>query len=73
MARAFDRQRELTLVLRARACYTTRDNLPLLRRELNQPLVVLVIDIYVAILAEPADFSLLDFFYWYQFYYSLFF
>ncbi len=49
------------------------DNLSLLGRKLDKPLVVFIVDVDVSILAKPADFSLLYFFYWYQFIYSLIF
>ncbi len=64
MTCTFYRERELTLMLCAGPCYTTGNDLALFGGELHQALFILVIDVYIAALAEPADFPLLDFFYW---------
>lgn len=71
IACTFDRKRKLALVLRAGTCHPARDDFPLLGCELDNTFVVFVIDIYISVFTEPADFSLLYFFYWYHFTYSL--
>ncbi len=70
MPGSLDRQGELPLMLRASSGDPARDNLSLLRRKLDQPLVVFIIDVDVAVFAEPADFSFFNFFYWNQFIFS---
>ncbi len=72
MTRALYRERKLTLMLRAGSCDPTGNDLPLLGGKFNEAFVILVIDVDIAALAKPADFSLLYFFYWQQFIYSLF-
>ncbi len=72
MARSFDCKRKLSLMLRAGSSHSPGYYLPLLGCELYETLVVLVVDIHIPVLAESADFSLLYFFYRYQFIYSLF-
>jgi hypothetical protein len=64
VTRAFNRKRQLALMLRAGSRYAAGDNLPLLRSELHEALIIFVIDVNIAALAEPAAFSSFDFFYW---------
>lgn len=71
MTRAFDRKRKLALVFRAGSRYPAWNNFSLLGCKLNETPIVFVIDVNISAFAEPANFSLLYFFYWYQFNYSL--
>ena len=71
MTRTFDRKRKLSLVLRASSSHPARNYFSLLGCKLDESLIVFVIDINISALTEPANFSLLYFFYWYHFIYSL--
>jgi hypothetical protein len=64
MTRALYREGELALMLRAGTGNTAGNYLPLLGSKLHEALLILVIDVDIAALAEPAGFSLLYFFYW---------
>ncbi len=63
MTCTLDSERELALMLRTGSGHPPGDYLPLLGGKLHEALLVLIIDIDLAALTEPADFSLLDFFY----------
>ncbi len=67
MARPLDGERKLPLMLGASSRHPPGYDLPLLGGELYETFVVLIIDIDVTVFAESADFSLLYFFYRYQF------
>ena len=63
MPGALNRERELALMLRTGSGYPAGNDLSLLGSELHEALLILVVDIDFTALAEPADFSFLDFFY----------
>ena len=73
MTRAFNRKSELALMLGAGSCHPAGNNFPLFRSELDKTLVIFIIDIYVSVLTEPADFSSFYFFDWYHSYSTFFF
>ncbi len=71
MTRSLYRKCKLTLVFCACSGNSSGNDLSLFGSEFDQTFVVFVVDVDIAALAEPADLSLLYFFYWYHFNYSL--